>query len=107
MHIPWRRIFTGAEAVLTLASPFVPQLAAIQAVIHGVESAVSGQGQGAQKKAIVQAAGMAMIESQLAGLTTEQQTAVAASLSAFIDAYVASQNAYESLLAAITAVKHA
>lgn len=110
MHIPWKKIGTGALKLVEFAGSIGdPHAIAIVSLIHAVEDALP-QAPGTDKQQAVINASDALLE--LSTLTDTQKQAIRDARAAFIDAYVAAKNAeataedaYEKVRAAIAAVK--
>ena len=109
MGIPWRKIGSGIKSGLKLGAMVNPSLAAVVAVIEGVERVSTS---GKEKKTLVEEISDVILSSELANLTPEQEATIKAARSAFIDAYVAARNAEaamdaakDALLAAVASVK--
>lgn len=95
-HLPWKKIGSGIKKGVQVAALFDPKMAAVAALIESVEHALPTS-PGADKKATVMAGAMALIQSDLAGLTAEQRASIESAISTFVDSYVAVRNAIEAV----------
>lgn len=92
MHIPWKKIFGGIESGLTVAAPFNPIVAGIQAAVMGVQAAIPAPGAGVTKAAIVTAVADSLVESEIANLSPEDQALLKQDIANYRDVFVAAQN---------------
>lgn len=91
-HVSWKKVFTDVETGLAVAAPFNPIVAGIQAAVVGVEAAIPAPGSGATKAVIVTTVADALVESEIAGLTTDEQASLKQNIANYRDVFVAAQN---------------